>query len=208
MRRARRWNRRGGAVQVIVGSMFSGKTSELIRRLRNAEIARESVMVFRPGRDVRSRRNHIQTHLRDRLEAVTVLSAADVLRRLPRGADVVGIDEAQFFDQAIVGVVKTLRNRGVRVVGAGLNQDFRGEPFGVMGELLALADDITHLKAVCSVCGSPDATKSFRKVRSTEQVLAGGGREYEARCNSCWGNYPEEAGLGGSARSGARRRRT
>jgi thymidine kinase len=152
-----------GRVEVICGSMFSGKTEELIRRLRRARIARQQVQVFKPALDNRYAEEKVMSHDGQGLEAVAVASAADVLAAVGPDTTVVGVDEAQFFDSGLPGVVDELARRGVRVVLAGLDMDFRGEPFGVMPALLARAEEVVKLHAICVICGE-EASRTQRLV--------------------------------------------
>ena len=177
----------GGSIEVVCGSMFSGKTEELIRRLRRATIAREKVQVFKPAIDIRYAVEKVQSHAGMAFDAIPVHSSHEVLKRLDPEAQVVGIDEAQFFDSDIVEVVKALAERGLRVIVAGLDQDFRGEPFGMMPILLALAERVDKLSAICMVCGEP-ATRTQRLVNGKPAryhdpiVIVGAAEMYEARC--------------------------
>jgi thymidine kinase len=194
-----------GQVEVICGPMFSGKTEELIKRLRRAQIARQRVVVFKPKIDDRFDANDVVSHSSLRIESVPVERAKDITRwindaggdaslgrphRLPA---VVGIDEAQFFDEDIIGVVDSLADRGVRVVVAGLDQDYLGRPFGPMPQLLSLAEQVTKQLSVCMVCGAP-ASRSQRVHKdastlprpSDEVVEVGAGERYEARCRRCY----------------------
>jgi thymidine kinase len=184
---------KAGLLEVICGPMFSGKTEELIRRLRRAKIARQRVVVFKPRIDNRYDEVQIVSHSSQRIPSIPVEDAAAMdhcLKHLDSSVDVVGVDEAQFFDATLVDFVDKLANEGVRVVVAGLDQDYLGRPFGVMPNLLAIADVVTKQYAVCVVCGSP-ASKSQRIVSekneqvSQEQVLVGADSVYEARCRRC-----------------------
>ena len=174
-----------GWVEVIAGSMFSGKSEELIRRLRRARIARLKVQVFKPEIDIRFSRDHIVSHSEMRHESSAVKTAADILARVEPGAEVVGIDEAQFFDNDLVRVVNTLASRGIRVIVAGLDQDYTGRPFEPMPQLLAIAEYITKTHAICVRCGQP-ANYSQRTVDVEGQVVVGAGDAYEARCRACF----------------------
>jgi thymidine kinase len=180
---------RGGWLEVICGPMFSGKSEEMIRRLRRAEIAGPRVVIFKPRIDDRYDAADIVSHAGVRMRAVPVSSAAELAARAP-GLDVVGIDEVQFFDTAIVSVSLELADRGTRVVAAGLDQDFRRLPFGPMPELLSHAEFVDKLQAVCHRCGGP-ATTTQRLVDgrpapySGETVLVGAAEQYEARCRDC-----------------------
>jgi thymidine kinase len=165
--------------------MFSGKSEELIRRLRRARIARLKVQVFKPEIDVRYSRDHIVSHSEMRHESVTVRSAAELLARVEPETQVVGIDEGQFFDNELVGVVNQLADRGVRVIIAGLDQDYTGKPFEPMPQLLAVAEYITKTHAICVRCGHP-ANYSQRTVEVEGQVVVGAADAYEARCRRCF----------------------
>jgi thymidine kinase len=167
--------------------MFSGKSTELLRRLRLAQIARKRTAAFKHRSDVRFSPDEITTHAEQRSWAMAVTLAREIGESWhARGAAVVGIDEAQFFGEDLIEVVEELATRGKRVIVAGLNQDSFGRPFGAMPALLARADDLFLARAVCMVCGE-DATKSFRKSGAElSQVLVGADQEYEARCRNCW----------------------
>lgn len=177
-----------GQIEVICGSMFSGKTEELLRRLKRAQIGRLKVQVFKPAIDNRYSADHVQSHDATRILSKPVDRARDILRHLDDTTRVVGIDEAQFFDDAVVDVAQKLAYRGIRVIVAGLDMDFRGVPFGPMPKLLAVAESVTKLAAVCMVCGAP-ASRSQRLsgVRGShnEKVLVGAKDYYEARCRFC-----------------------
>ncbi|MBI5472830.1 MAG: thymidine kinase [Ignavibacteriae bacterium] len=173
-----------GWIEVIVGCMFSGKTEELIRRLRRAEIAKQRVMVFKPKIDNRYSSDHIVSHSEARLKSMVVENSSE-LEQLASDAQVIGIDEGQFFDSNIVDVVERLANQGKRVVIAGLDQDYRGKPFEPMPQLLAIAEYITKTLAICMICGNP-ADRTQRTSASTERVLVGAKDSYEARCRRCF----------------------
>jgi thymidine kinase len=181
---------RGGWLEVVCGPMFSGKSEELIRRLRRAEIAGQRTLIVKPRIDDRYDVTHVVSHSGSRLRAVAAESAAEVLR-LSEGYDVVGIDEIQFFDAAIVPAVESMVVRGVRVVAAGLDTDFRHEPFGAMPTLLCLAEFVDKLQAVCHRCGGP-ATRTQRLVDGRpapfagETIQVGALDAYEARCSACY----------------------
>jgi thymidine kinase len=174
-----------GWIEVIAGSMFSGKSEELIRRLRRARIARQKVQVFKPKIDVRYSHDHIVSHSEMRHESSTVETAAEILARVERGTEVVGIDEGQFFDHELVEVANELARRGVRVIIAGLDQDYTGKPFEPMPQLLAIAEYITKTHAICVRCGQP-ANYSQRTFDSDERVAVGASDRYEARCRRCF----------------------
>src|ERR671939_338869 len=174
-----------GWIEVIAGSMFSGKSEELIRRLRRARIARLKVQVFKPEIDVRFSRDHIVSHSEMRHESRAVRTAAEILELVEPGTEVVGIDEGQFFDNDLVGVANTLAARGLRVIVAGLDQDYTGRPFEPMPQLLAIAEYITKTLAICVVCGGP-ANHTQRLVASSDRVLVGATGLYEARCRRCF----------------------
>jgi len=173
-----------GWVEVVTGCMFSGKTEELIRRLNRASYATQRVLVFKPEVDVRYAEEDIVSHSDARFPCVPVRNAADMLQHVGE-AQVVGIDEAQFFGDELVAVANELANQGRRVVVAGLDQDYRGEPFGPMPAVMAIAEYVTKTLAVCMVCGAP-ANRSQRLVPSGEQVLLGASDTYEARCRLHW----------------------
>jgi thymidine kinase len=174
-----------GWIEVIAGSMFSGKSEELIRRLRRAKIARQKVQVFKPEIDSRFSDNHIVSHSEMRHESANIQSARDMLARVEPDTEVVGIDEGQFFDDELVNVANTLARRGVRVIIAGLDQDYTGKPFEPMPQLLAVAEYITKTHAICMKCGQP-ANYSQRTFQSDERVAVGAADKYEARCRRCF----------------------
>jgi thymidine kinase len=181
-----------GWIEVVTGCMFSGKTEELIRRLNRARIARQRVVVFKPRVDVRYAEGEVVSHSDGRVACVPVDDAAEILR-LVGDAEVVGVDEAQFFGPNLVAVCEALANEGRRVLVAGLDQDYRGVPFDPMPQLLAVAEVITKTLAVCTVCGGP-ANRSQRLVRQGERVLLGATDAYEARCRRHWDPNKFDAG--------------
>ncbi len=176
-----------GSIEVITGSMFSGKTDELIRRLRRARIARQKVLVFKPGIDKRYAEDKVTSHAGSEFEAIAVESAAAIPERVGGDTAVVAIDEAQFFDDRIATVAQQLADRGLRVIVAGLDMDFRGEPFGPMPRLMAQAERVDKLHAICMVCGGL-ASRTQRLIdgkpaRYSDPVVVVGASElYEARC--------------------------
>ena len=174
-----------GWIEVIAGSMFSGKSEELIRRLRRAKIARLKVQVFKPRIDTRYSHDHIVSHSEMRHESNVVSSAAEILASVRPETEVVGIDEGQFFDPELVAAANELARRGVRVIIAGLDQDYTGKPFGPMPQLLAVAEYITKTHAICVRCGQP-ANYSQRIVQVEGQVVVGASDAYEARCRRCF----------------------
>ena len=174
-----------GWIEVIAGSMFSGKSEELIRRLRRAKIARQKVQVFKPVIDSRYSNNHIVSHSEMRHESSNVTSVSDLLAKLEPDTEVVGIDEGQFFDNELVAVANDLARRGIRVIIAGLDQDYTGRPWEPMPQLLAIAEYITKTHAICMKCGQP-ANYSQRTFESEERVAVGAGGMYEARCRRCF----------------------
>ncbi len=178
-------SRENGWVEVIAGSMFSGKSEELIRRLRRAKIARQKVQVFKPEIDSRFSESQIVSHSEMRHDSSNSRSAAEVLARVDPDTEVVGIDEGQFFDNELVEVANTLARRGVRVIIAGLDQDYTGKPWEPMPQLLAIAEYITKTHAICMKCGQP-ANYSQRTFESHEQVEVGASDKYEARCRMCF----------------------
>jgi len=176
-----------GRLEVIVGSMFSGKSEELLRRLRRAVIARQHVQVFKPAIDNRYSETKVASHARNFFDAQVINCADDILRLLRDDTTVIGIDEVQFLDETIIGIVESLADRGIRVIMAGLDTDFRGEPFGVVPALMARAEQVDKLSAICTVCGEP-ATRTQRIVNGkpahyNEPIVVVGASEcYEARC--------------------------
>ena len=175
---------RPGRIEVVCGSMFSGKTEELIRRLRRAQFAKQKVEIYKPAIDVRYSEEDVVSHDKNHILSTPIDSSASILL-LSSDIDVVGIDEAQFFDMGIVDVCNELANRGVRVIVAGLDMDYKGVPFGPMPALCAIADDVTKVHAICVNCGNL-AYVSHRKVESTQRVLLGETTEYEPLCRECY----------------------
>ncbi|MBN2424144.1 MAG: thymidine kinase [Calditrichaceae bacterium] len=173
-----------GWIEVICGSMFSGKTEELIRRLRRAVIARQKVEIFKPSIDKRYSEAEIVSHDQQKIKSRTIDKAEDILKYALE-AQVVGIDEAQFFDESLVKVCQTLANMGKRVIVAGLDQDFRGKPFEPIPQLLAVAEYITKTHAICVICGNP-ANHTYRKSKQKDKVVVGAADIYEARCRNCF----------------------
>lgn len=177
--------RHAGWIEVICGPMFSGKTEELIRRLRLVQIAKQRVQIFKPLIDNRYEDDHIISHSSQRFVCQPVSSPAEILSSIADSTRVVGIDEAQFFSEEVVDVCQKLAERGLRVIVAGLDQDFRGEPFGPMPRLLAVAESVIKLTAVCVVCGGI-ASKTQRLIREAATIVVGSGEVYEARCRACF----------------------
>ena len=176
--------RRPGRIEVVCGSMFSGKTEELIRRMRRAEFAKQKVEIFKPAIDTRYSEEDVVSHDQHAMPSTPIDSSASILL-LTSDIDVVGIDEAQFFDMGLVDVCNQLANRGVRVIVAGLDMDFRGVPFGPMPALCAIADDVTKVHAICVKCGNL-AYLSHRTVSDERRVLLGETQEYEPLCRECY----------------------
>jgi thymidine kinase len=175
---------RRGWIEVICGSMFSGKTEELIRRLNRAKIARQKVEIFKPTVDKRYHDEDVVSHNANAIRSTPIDFAQDMLL-LGGSCDVVGIDEAQFFDEGLAEVCVKLANSGVRVIAAGLDMDYLGKPFGPMPALMAVAEYVTKVHAICMQCGDI-ATYSYRSVASEQQVLLGETDSYEARCRHCF----------------------
>ncbi len=171
--------------------MFSGKSEELIRRLRRAQIGRQKVQIFKPAIDERFSHQHIVSHSEMKIESQAVKSASEILAAVEIDTDVVGIDEGQFFDQALVGVVNKLADQGKRVIIAGLDMDYLGRPFEPMPLLLAIAEDVTKTRAICVRCGSP-AAYTQRLIASRERVVVGASEAYEARCRACFDPHLSE----------------
>jgi len=180
----------GGWIEVICGCMFSGKSEELIRRVKRAEIARQHVQVFQHGIDQRYGDRRVASHSGAFVDAIPVSAATEILEALEDDTQVVAVDEVQFFDEGIVGVLEELADRGLRVIVAGLDLDFRGEPFGSMPALMARAEFVTKLQAICMQCGAP-ATRTQRLIDGQPAhdddpiILVGASDVYEARCRNC-----------------------
>jgi len=176
-----------GSIEVVCGSMFSGKTDELIRRLVRATIARQKVQVVKPAIDVRYAVEKVTSHTGSNFDAIPVEKALDILEKLEADTTVVGIDEAQFFDEGVVEVAQALADRGVRVIVAGLDMDFRGEPFGPMPTIMSMAERVDKLHAICMTCGD-EASRTQRLVNGKPAryddpiVIVGASELYEARC--------------------------
>jgi thymidine kinase len=179
-----------GWIEVICGSMFSGKSEELIRRVHRVQIAKKKVQVFKPTIDTRYSIQYIYSHNGTKIEAINISNSRELLEKTEPDTEVVAIDEAQFYDKGIVTICQKLADQGRRVMVAGLDQDFRGEPFGPIPELLAVAEYIDKLQAICMICGSP-ASRTQRLVNgqpakySDPIILIGAKETYEARCRKC-----------------------
>lgn len=173
-----------GRIEVICGSMFSGKTEELIRRLKRAQLAHQKVEIFKPSLDVRYSEMDVVTHNGESIHSTPVENSMSILL-LSSNCEVIGIDEAQFFDQNLTQVCTELAERGVRVIIAGLDMDYTGKPFGPMPNLCAISDDVTKVHAICMRCGAL-AYVSHRKVEDTHQVMLGEVNEYEPLCRECY----------------------
>ena len=180
---------RPGRIEVVCGSMFSGKTEELIRRMRRAKFAKQRVEIFKPAIDVRYSDDDVVSHDHNVIPSTPVDTSTSILL-LSSETDVVGIDEAQFFDEGLVAVCNELANRGVRVIVAGLDMDYKGQPFGPMPALCAIADEVTKVHAICVRCGSL-AYVSHRLVANNKRVMLGEQAEYEPLCREC---YRKETG--------------
>ena len=174
-----------GWIEVIVGSMFSGKSEELIRRLRRTQIARQKVQIFNPLIDNRFSEDHIVSHSDMRIASQNVRNSDELVKLVGDDTEVVGIDEGQFFDQNLPAACNTLADRGKRVIVAGLDMDYATKPFGPMPQLLAKADYITKLHAICVKCGNI-AQYSYRKIPSEDQIMLGAKEVYEPRCRRCY----------------------
>jgi thymidine kinase len=180
----------GGWIEIVCGSMFSGKTEELIRRVRRARIAKQKVQVFKPALDERYHAEAVASHNGLRWQAVPIGNAREILDRLEAETTVVAVDEVQFFDWEISEVCGELAQQGLRVILAGLDMDFRGEPFGPMPLLMAEAEEVTKLQAICVICGAP-ASRTQRLIDNLPAayddpvILVGGSESYEARCRHC-----------------------
>lgn len=178
-----------GWIEVVVGPMFSGKSEELIRRLRRAEIARQRVQIFKPAIDERYAVNEIISHSGLGIPSDNVTKAEEIIGKVQPRTEVIGVDEAQFLGEGVVEVCTQLANLGKRVIVAGLDTDYRGRPFEPMPRLLAVAEEITKLLAICVRCGNP-AVHTQRLVESEDLVVVGGGGMYEARCRRCFEPNP------------------
>jgi thymidine kinase len=176
---------RPGSIEVITGSMFSGKSEELIRRVRRAQIARQKVQIFKPRLDARYSQGEIVSHSEMKMPSQVVEHASEIPALVGAETEVVGIDEGQFFDTSLVEVADALANRGLRVIVAGLDQDYRGRPFEPMPQLMAIAEYVDKTLAVCMRCGAP-ANRSQRLVEEDARVVVGGAGQYEARCRRCF----------------------
>jgi thymidine kinase len=183
---------RAGRIEVITGSMFSGKSEELIRRVRRAQIARQKVQLFKPRLDERFSPSEIFSHSEMKMPSQVVEKASEIPPLVAPETEVVGIDEGQFFDATLVDVADALANRGLRVIVAGLDQDYRGRPFEPMPQLMAVAEYVDKTLAVCMRCGAP-ANRSQRLVHASGRVVVGGAGEYEARCRDCFDPDGDEA---------------
>ena len=179
-----------GWIEVIVGPMYSGKSEELIRRTRRVKIAKQKVQVFKPEIDDRYSKEDVVSHIGEKEEAIPIKSSKDILKFLKDDTQVIAIDEVQFLDEGIVKVVNDLADKNKRVICAGLDMDFRGEPFGVMPDLMAIAEFVDKFQAICMVCGNP-ATRTQRLINGRPAnydeptVLVGAKESYEARCRKC-----------------------
>ncbi len=176
---------RVGCIEVVCGSMFSGKTEELLRRVKRARLAKQRAVIFKPKIDNRYDEVKVVTHEGFGADSIPVSSASELLERVPPDTAVVGIDEVQFFGEEVVAVAEKLADRGVRVICAGLDQDYRGVPFGPVPRLMAVAEYVTKLHAVCTRCGA-QASRSQRLVAAEGQLFVGGAAAYEARCRRCF----------------------
>lgn len=174
-----------GSIEVICGSMFSGKTEELIRRINRVKIAKRKIAIFKPTLDIRYSKSDIVSHSRNSSEAIPVQNARVILNMVDPDTEVVAIDEAQFFDENIIEVVGELVSKGKRVICAGLDMDYLGQPFGPMPQLMAIADDVYKCRAICVRCGHL-ANFSYRIAQSQDQVLIGEKQEYMPLCRCCY----------------------
>ena len=177
-------HQRQGSLEVICGPMFSGKSEELIRRIKRAIIGKQKVQVFKPALDDRYDVSAIASHSQRKHKAIAVKDTLELARKLDPDVEVVALDEVQFMDEGLIAIIEELANRGVRVIAGGLDQDSNGEPFGIMPLLLAKAEFVTKLQAICMVCGAL-AGRTQRLVHTGGQVLVGAAEAYEARCRHC-----------------------
>lgn len=187
-----------GWIEVIVGPMYSGKSEELIRRIRRAKIAKQKVQVFKPDIDIRYSKDEVASHCGEREGAIPIKDSSDILKLLKKDTQVIAVDEVQFFDNDIVDVLMKISDNNKRVICAGLDMDFRGEPFGPVPNLMAVAEFVDKLQAICMVCGNP-ATRTQRLINgkpanyNDPTVLVGAKESYEARCRQCH-EVPREEG--------------
>lgn len=177
-------NQKTGWIEVICGSMFSGKTEELIRRIRRAEYAKQKVLVFKPVIDNRYDADSIVSHSQMKAPSICITDPQEIYQHLSEEVQIIAVDEAQFFPPNIVEVVNVLADRGYRVIVAGLDQDYRGEPFGSIPQLMAVAEYVTKNLAICVKCGNP-ANRTQRTIHQDGQILVGSTEAYEARCRNC-----------------------
>ena len=175
---------RKGSIEIICGSMFSGKTEELIRRIERAKIAKQNVIICKPSIENRYDKDKVVSHDMKAIDCIAVGDATDIIE-LCKNKDVVGIDEAQFFNNNLVDVCNHLANRGVRIIIAGLDMDYEGNPFEPIPQLMSIAEDVTKVRAICIQCGDL-ANYSYRLVDEDNQILLGEKKEYEARCRICF----------------------
>ena len=181
---------RDGWIEVISGNMYAGKTEELLRRIRRIEYAKKTILVFKPKLDNRYSENEVVSHNKERVKSINITSPSDILKYVDPLPYAIAIDEVQFLNREVIDICDELADKGVRVILAGLDRDFRGEPFGIMPELLAKAEYVTKLKAICQVCGAP-ATRTQRIINGKPAkytdpiVLVGAKEQYEARCRHC-----------------------
>lgn len=173
-----------GSIEVICGGMFSGKTEELLRRVRREQYARKRIQLFKHGLDQRYTQGHVESHSAIKLAAQEAQTAQELARLVQPDTQVIAIDEAQFFDEGLVALANTLANEGRRVLLAGLDADYKGQPFGPMPNLMAIAEDVTKIHAVCVLCGGR-ASRSHRLSQQGDQVEVGASDTYEARCRAC-----------------------
>ena len=179
-------NASSGSVEVICGSMFSGKTQELIRRLKRLKVAKKKFIVFKPAIDIRYKKNKIVSHNKDSINA-TVVNNITEIQNLISDEEVIAIDEAQFFDETLISLCNDLANNGKRIIICGLDMDYLGIPFGIMPSLMAISDSITKLHAICSDCGDT-ANYSYRKSIDQDRIVIGEKDEYKALCRVCFYN--------------------
>lgn len=186
-----------GYIEVVIGPMYSGKSEELIRRLRRAKIAKQNVVVFKPQIENRYSKEDVVSHNGDSINAIPISNAREIYNHIDNKTQVVGIDEVQFFDEEIVEIAMNLADKGIRVIAAGLDMDFKGEPFGPTPRLLAVAEFVDKIQAICSVCGQP-ANRSQRLIngepaRYDDPIIQVGAVEsYEARCRKCHVVYKDK----------------
>lgn len=174
-----------GTIEIIAGCMFSGKTEELIRRLKRAKIAKQNVIVFKPSIDTRYTKNEICSHNKNTFDSIPVKNSKDILKYINKNTQVVGVEEIQFFDNNIINIIEELKDKGIKIICAGLDMDYKGKPFEITIYLMGIADKVNKLNAICVKCGNV-ATMSYKLTKDNNRIAVGSSELYEARCRKCW----------------------